>query len=432
VRVAANMSSWWCWEWRVTYGAKWNCAQLAFNGFSCQISFPAGASFIISPSRRMASLMSLFRTFRRRVPRSAADLNGRLDLVSSRHIAGWVWNKADRHERLRVALKLKGRELGEVLASQFRSDLLSNGIGDGSHSFGTTLAIPLREEELHEVSAEVHEYGYILKISDGAIQFKDAQINVWNLSQLEEQPASRFKYIRFDPNNTCNLRCVYCHNPRTSDVIETERFQRFISTKVISVDEFQVGCVMEPTLDPRLADLLLMVAESPAKPTKKLILQTNGLLLHRHDVAKIKAAGLTDISVSVDAADPRTQRSLRGGASLEKITRNVSRFLSACDASCTFICTVTRSNVKSLADLVHLGIQIGVKEFVFREMFYIQNNDIVDHERMPQLVLQPGEFVDLQERLVAEFGRTVNLRFADNKALDSSTDRMLFDSGFKS
>jgi hypothetical protein len=73
-----------------------------------------------------------------------------------------------------------------------------------------------------------------------------------------------------------------------------------------------------------------------------------------------------------------------------------------------------------------------VKEFVFREMFYIQNNDIVDHERMPQLVLQPGEFVDLQERLVAEFGRTVNLRFADNKALDSSTDRMLFDSGFKS
>jgi hypothetical protein len=64
-------------------------------------------------------------------------------------------------------------------------------------------------------------------------------------------------------------------------VINTAAFSRVVEEKVIGVEMFQFGCVMEPTLDKRLSDLMLIVSRSPARPTVDLMLQTNGTLLHR-------------------------------------------------------------------------------------------------------------------------------------------------------
>ena len=61
-----------------------------------------------------------------------------------------------------------------------------------------------------------------------------------------------------------------------------------------------------------------MIADSPAKPRVQFTLQTNGTLLHRHDYAKMRAAGMTDLQVSVDSAEPETQKILRNGTSLKK------------------------------------------------------------------------------------------------------------------
>jgi MoaA/NifB/PqqE/SkfB family radical SAM enzyme len=100
---------------------------------------------------------------------------------------------------------------------------------------------------------------------------------------------------------------------------------------------------------------------------------------------------LNQLSVSVDSAEPNTQRELRSGTSLDRVIRNVSSFRSGCpEVDVTFITTVTRENVWKLGPLVSLGLDLGVELFIFREVFYDSENEIVDHARMPDLLLRGG------------------------------------------
>jgi sulfatase maturation enzyme AslB (radical SAM superfamily) len=259
----------------------------------------------------------------------------------------------------------------------------------------------------------------------------DCQVNVYNFKKLQLQPPSKFGTIRFDPNNDCNLRCVYCHNHRSKEVIDTEEFRAFIHHNVVSTRDFQVGCIMEPTLDSRLADLLLMVADSPAKPQTAFLLQTNGILLHRHDYDKMKDAGLDQLQVSLDTADPGTQRSLRSGMSLQKVLRNIEGFRRACpEIEVVLVATVTSENVGNAGDLIPLGLDVGARTFVFREVFYHPENNVVDHARMPGLLLKPGDFSAMREKILERFaGSDATFLFADENFLDKSAQKMLKDSG---
>jgi MoaA/NifB/PqqE/SkfB family radical SAM enzyme len=97
---------------------------------------------------------------------------------------------------------------------------------------------------------------------------------------------------------------------------------------------------MEPTLDSRLCDFVEMIAASKARPSKDFILQTNGLLLHRHDYRRLADSGINLVSISIDVAEPETQKALRGGMSLEKLLRNVKDFRARCpDIAVEFIAT---------------------------------------------------------------------------------------------
>jgi molybdenum cofactor biosynthesis enzyme MoaA len=260
---------------------------------------------------------------------------------------------------------------------------------------------------------------------------EDGQVNVYNFKTLMEQPFSNYGSLRFDPNNTCNLRCVYCHNHRSDEIIDSDHFRTFLHAKVGRVLNFQVGCIMEPTMDKRLADIVLLIAESPAKPAYDFILQTNGLLLHRHDEGKLRDACLTRLSVSMDAADPALQKDLRGGTSLEKVLRNIRGFMAACPQTrVEFITTVTRGNIDKVDELVAVGLNMGVTRFIFREVFYYPDNNVVDHSRMPELVLHKGEFRQMMDRVLGRFEGTADFTFVDNHTLHRSAEKMLSDSKF--
>lgn len=258
---------------------------------------------------------------------------------------------------------------------------------------------------------------------------KDAQINVYNFHEMSNQAPSRFAAIRFDPNNTCNLHCVYCHNRRSDETIETEDLRVYLDTKVVSVKYFQIGCVMEPTLDKRLADLMLLVSQSRAKPSETFMLQTNGILLHKHDMGKMREAGLSLLSVSVDSAEPATQKVLRDGTSLDRVVRNLKTFRENIpETKISFIATITKMNVTKMRDLVQLGLDLGVSQFIFREVFYRPEVDVVDHVRMPELLLKPGQFNEMKRDLLDRFNNGSEFYFADAEVIDASAKKMREDS----
>jgi MoaA/NifB/PqqE/SkfB family radical SAM enzyme len=258
---------------------------------------------------------------------------------------------------------------------------------------------------------------------------RDTQLNVYNVVKLLDEPPDRFLWVRFDPNNDCNVHCVYCHNHRSKAVVDDESLRQFLDRQVLELGNFQMGCIMEPTLDKRLADLLLLIGNSPARPRQDYVLQTNGILLHMHDAGKFRDARLTRLHVSIDASDPEVHRSLRGGTSIAKVAGNITKFRAACpDVNVWFITTVTRLNMGAAVDLVRYGLDLGVRKFTFREVFYMPENDVVDHSRMPELLLRPGEFRAMCDQLRSTFGKTVEFDFADEERIDTHLKRMRSDS----
>jgi MoaA/NifB/PqqE/SkfB family radical SAM enzyme len=258
---------------------------------------------------------------------------------------------------------------------------------------------------------------------------KDAQLNVYNFAAMRAQPPEAFDFLRIDSNNDCNVHCVYCHNHRSKDLISIEDLSAFLNHNVVSVDNFQVGCIMEPTLDSRLADVvsLLGASKTPAKQT--FMLQTNGILLHRHDHAKMRDAGLTDLSVSIDAADPAIHKALRGGTSMAKVHGNIAAFRKNCPSvRVTFITTVTSVNIAGMNDLVLFGLSLGVEKFVLREVFYYPSSNVVDHSRMPELVLKENEFAAMRAQVLGQFNGKAEFIFADVPDLERYTARMRVDS----
>ena len=257
----------------------------------------------------------------------------------------------------------------------------------------------------------------------------DAQLNVYNVRLMRQQKPQRFSFLRFDPNNDCNVHCVYCHNHRSKEIVETDDFRAVLAQNVVRVDNFQVGCIMEPTLDSRLSDLMLLVAGSRARPSGMFTLQTNGILLHRHDLEKMRAAGLSHLSVSIDSANPATHKLLRGGTSLSKVLSNLTSFAKIFPGChIMFITTVTRANVDEMESLVTCGLEIGVRKFTLREMFYVPDSDVVDHDRMRGLLLEHGQFSRMRDQLLTRFGHRTVFEFADNATLEERSTTMAIDS----
>lgn len=246
---------------------------------------------------------------------------------------------------------------------------------------------------------------------------KAAQLNVKNIDFMLEQPPRAFEWIRFDSTNDCNLHCVYCHNARSDELMNLDKLQQFLDKNVESIENFQFGCVMEPTLDKRMADIMLLVAQSKGGPSDQMMLQTNGILLHTHDHQKMTDAGLTHLSLSIDSPHEPTFRLLRGGAKLEKIFRNMTKFREACpDVIVQFITTVNTANINEMEDLIDWGLEIGVHRFILREMFFDQRNRVVNHQDMRMLVLPKGEFAHMQVKIQKKYDGQAHFHFsaADN------------------
>jgi hypothetical protein len=88
---------------------------------------------------------------------------------------------------------------------------------------------------------------------------------------------------------------------------------------------------------------------------------------------------------------------------------------------------VTTANTNKIEELVALGQEIGVSNFLFREVFYYPDSEIVDHKKMPALVLKENDFASLKQKLPARFPNS-NLVFCDGKFLDQSWKKQEIDS----
>lgn len=256
------------------------------------------------------------------------------------------------------------------------------------------------------------------------------RLRVPNFKLLREQSPQEFEWLRIDANDSCNLKCVYCRVPRSEGLIKADELKAFYDENVISVENVQFGCGMEPTIDDRLADLLLLTANSNANPREIFGIQTNGLMLHRHDYAKFKAAGLNRLTVSMDTMDGEKHKSHRGGSSLSKVLGNIEQFKIACpEIEIHLSAVITKLNVDSMEPLVQFANRLEARSLYFREMVYMADCTTVEHESVLPLVLEAGEFAAMEQSIKNKYGdQKTHLAFLGNEFLTEYRERANRDS----
>ncbi len=139
-------------------------------------------------------------------------------------------------------------------------------------------------------------------------------------------------------SNQCNLKCVMCpyHSPlfiqnRQTDYFDDKRWMPLALVERLVGElkdndqplTFHMGELDEPLLHPHIAEIVRLLASVPHSTVH---ITSNGNLMSGDLARAIIEGGIKSIQFSVDAQTQETYKKIRG-AKLEKVQRNVERFL---------------------------------------------------------------------------------------------------------
>ena len=181
--------------------------------------------------------------------------------------------------------------------------------------------------------------------------------------------------VFIEVTNHCNLLCETC--PRT--------FVSYEEPKTLSWDDFlrlvdqfpeMERAVLHGIGEPLLnKDLPRMIAHLKARSVHVLF-NTNATLLTEEWSRKLIGAGLDELRVSIDGANPKTYALIRGAPLFHKVLQNLQRFvevkkeLGADRPQPSLWMTGLKENIAELPDVVRIAARIGVPEVYLQRMVY--------------------------------------------------------------
>lgn len=186
-------------------------------------------------------------------------------------------------------------------------------------------------------------------------------------------PGVRILYLELA--NTCNSRCNTC--PLTFGHSETpamldRSMAASLAAQAPDLERVVLHGLGEPLLNPAVADI---VADFEARGVDTCF-NTNGLLLNAARAAALLDAGLSELRVSLDAADPAMYRRIRGVNGHRVVLANLTRFVAARDGrgsvrpKVTVYFTAARENVDELPAVVAAVSRVGVDALVVQRLTY--------------------------------------------------------------
>lgn len=139
----------------------------------------------------------------------------------------------------------------------------------------------------------------------------------------------RFSYLRLSITEVCNFRCIYClpdgfkkSGPLNFiSPIEAERIARAFAAMGVSKVRLTGG---EPSVRRDLPEIIARIATTPG--VDKVCVTTNGWNLDGQ-IAAWRAAGLTNLNVSIDSLDPGAFRRITGHDRLGSVIDGLDRAL---------------------------------------------------------------------------------------------------------
>lgn len=153
----------------------------------------------------------------------------------------------------------------------------------------------------------------------------------WARTQAFEVVTEYPTQLDIELNPSCNMKCPMCtwsavetFGPGRSSWMPFERFKAVIDEVAGKVLAVNLNYVNEPLIRKDIPDFVRYAAD---KGMMDIMFNTNGMLLTREMSRRLIEAGLTKLSVSLDAATEPTYDKIRIGGDFKKVLKNIEDFL---------------------------------------------------------------------------------------------------------
>lgn len=222
--------------------------------------------------------------------------------------------------------------------------------------------------------------------------------------------------LYLETTNRCNLLCTTC--PRTFEPLEPPADMSWTLFTSI-VDQFPkiARVVLHGVGEPMMVrELPRMVRYLKGRGTYVLF-NTNGTLLTARKGRTLIEAGLDELRVSLDAAEPGAFALVRGRDMFDRILRNLRRFvalqreLGAAAPRVSLWLTGLKETIGQLAAFVRLAHEIGIAEVYLQRLVYFPDGQGLARRRsalFEQIEAGEGRAIREAEALARELGVAFN------------------------
>jgi radical SAM protein with 4Fe4S-binding SPASM domain len=198
--------------------------------------------------------------------------------------------------------------------------------------------------------------------------------------------------LYLEVTNRCNLLCTTC--PRTYEELEPpadmswELFTRIVD-QLPDIERAVLHGVGEPMMVKHLPGMVRYLKERGAY----VLFNTNGTLLNEKNGRALIDAGLDELRVSLDAANAKSYKAIRGKDFFARILRNVRTFRALQDREgatrprVSAWLTGLKETMPELPSFVRVAAEIGVKEVYLQRLVFF-DDDAIGHARPDQALYE--------------------------------------------
>jgi radical SAM protein with 4Fe4S-binding SPASM domain len=170
--------------------------------------------------------------------------------------------------------------------------------------------------------------------------------------------------VVWDFTHNCNLNCKHCYS-NSGATRETELTTEEALEVVDQLADAGVIALAFSGGEPLSRKDFFEVASHAAKRGLYVSVATNGTLLSKENVRRLKQAKINYVEVSIDGATAETHDSFRGVPSaFEKAVAGLKNCVEA-DLCACIATTATKSNIAEMPEILDLAEEIGAERFTY-------------------------------------------------------------------
>jgi radical SAM protein with 4Fe4S-binding SPASM domain len=170
--------------------------------------------------------------------------------------------------------------------------------------------------------------------------------------------------VVWDFTHKCNLNCKHCYS--NSGAVSNEELTTKEALAVVDqLADFGVTALAFSGGEPLTRKDFFEVASHAAKRGLYISVATNGTLLTKENVQKLKQARINYVEISIDGATAKTHDEFRGvPGAFEKAITGLKTCVEA-DLCVCIATTATKSNIEEMPQILDLAEEVGAERFTY-------------------------------------------------------------------